>query len=101
MENTPTELGTLALSAMHRRDQELGIDPFAVERSPEPPPQQTRVEQGLRIAPPDWDAERRAREEQERAVRVAEAAALLEEATPPPKPEPPAPKRKAWARSAE
>jgi len=95
-ENSDQPLGLSVLAAMHDADRARGIDPYAVEASP-PQPQQTLVEQGLRIEPPDWDQERREAEARERDARVAEATALLEEATPPPRPDPPAPKqRRPW-----
>jgi hypothetical protein len=60
-------------------------EPTQVAGTPTPPAP------GLYIPPPDWDAERRQREAQERAERIAEAAALLE-AEDPRRPDPPAPK---------
>ena len=99
MENKGTPLGTLALAEMHELDRQRGVDPFAVERA-SVLPQPTRVEQSLRrIEPPDWDQEHREFLARERAARVAEATTLLEEATPPPKPEPPAQKKRSWPRS--
>src|SRR5262245_22754464 len=93
----PMPLGLQALAEMHARDEAAGIDPFGVERSPEPQSQPTLVQTSFVIEPPDWDAEHREAVERERAARFAEAAALLETVEPPPKPDPPAPKqRKPW-----
>lgn len=92
-------LGILALAEMHRRDQELGIDPLLFDNPPPPP---APPPQRLGFPEPDWAEEERLRREaqqererQEREWIVRKELARLTDDDQPPEP---LPKRRGWKR---